>query len=217
MHNAGVPSRPPLFELESVTVRLGGTTVLEDLSLRLPDGGVTVLAGPSGAGKSTVLRLCNRLVVPSSGVVRFRGDDVARLDPVSLRRRVGMVFQRPTPFPGTVRDNLAEAARLDDAAAAELLALVALPADLLERDAERLSGGEAQRMCLARTLATGCEVVLADEITSSLDRDAAAEVERSVRGLVEGGRSVVWVTHDDDQARRVADHRVELGSGRGHH
>src|SRR6266566_1605406 len=96
----------PVFRFRDVSVRFGDLTVLDRLSLDIHDRMVTVVAGPSGAGKSTVLRLCNRLEVPSSGAVEYRGQDVASMDPLSLRRRVGMVFQRPTLFGGTVRDNL---------------------------------------------------------------------------------------------------------------
>ena len=118
-----------------------------------------MVQGPSGSGKSTLLRLLNRLEVATSGSITFRGDDLMSLDPIELRRRVGMVFQRPTPFPGTVRDNLLAAdPALDDEGIAALVGRVGLPVDLVDRDAMVLSGGEAQRMCMARTLATGCEV-----------------------------------------------------------
>src|SRR5690348_6376990 len=98
------------FDFEDVVVERGGIRALDGFSARLPDGGITVLFGPSGSGKTTVLRLCNRLDVPTTGRVCFRGKDIATLDPLRLRRQVGMVFQRPTPFPGTVRDNLLVAA-----------------------------------------------------------------------------------------------------------
>lgn len=207
---------PPVFELCEVTVRRAGTVVLDRLDLCVPQQGVTVLTGPSGSGKSTVLRLCNRLLVPDRGVVRFRGDDVASLDPCGLRRRVGMVFQRPTPFRGTVRDNLAVAAELDEAAAAELLDEVALDPSMLDRDARELSGGEQQRMCLARTLATSPEALLVDEGTSALDVEATAVLEDLVTGLARAGRPVLWVTHDLDQADRLADQRLCLPAGPAH-
>jgi putative ABC transport system ATP-binding protein len=174
-----------------------------------------VLVGPSGAGKSTLLRLCNRLDVPTSGRVLFRGDDVAGLDPLALRRRVGMVFPRPTPFPGTVMDNLRIAEPdlgVDDAVAA--LQRVRLEPDLLDRPATELSGGEAQRVCLARTLVTQPEVVLMDEPTSSVDRAARLALESLARDLVHDGVSVLWVTHDLDQMRRVADRVVVVIAGR---
>lgn len=173
-----------------------------------------VLVGPSGAGKSTLLRLCNRLEVPTSGCVRFRGDDVSTLDPLALRRRVGMVFQRPTPFPGTVAENLrvAEPA-LGDQEAAAALERVGLAPEMLDRPATELSGGEAQRVCLARTLVTEPEVVLMDEPASSVDRNARLALEQLACSLVRDGVSVLWVTHDLDQMRRIAEYVVVVIAG----
>jgi putative ABC transport system ATP-binding protein len=180
----------------------------------VPGGRVVVLVGPSGAGKSTMLRLCNRLDVPTSGRVRYRGDDVADLDPLVLRRRVGMVFQRPTPFPGTVAENLRIAEpTLSDAGGVTALERVGLDAGFMDRPATELSGGEAQRVCLARTLVTGPEVVLMDEPTSSVDRAARFALEALARGLVGDGVSVLWVTHDLDQMRRIADHVIVVIAG----
>ena len=204
----------PLFELERVEVVLGGRTVLDVASLALRDGGVTVLLGPSGCGKSTLLRLCNRLEVPTHGVIRFRGDDIATLDPLVHRRCAGMVFQRPAPFPGTVRDNLAVAlGESDDDRFADALARAGLDADFLDRRADDLSGGEAQRMCLARTLVTEPKVLLLDEPTSALDPTATRQLERHARSVADDGMPVVWVTHDLRQAERLADEVVVLWEG----
>ena len=117
---------------------------------------MTVIVGPSGAGKSSLLRLCNRLEVADGGTVRFHGEDVAAMDPLALRRRVGMVFQAPTPFAGTVLDNLRRrrGADLDTAGRRRCSRRVELDPAFLDRPASELSGGEAQRMCLARTLVT---------------------------------------------------------------
>lgn len=162
-----------------------------------------------------MLRCCNRLVAPTTGRVCFRGDDVAGLDPLRLRRRVGMVFQRPTPFPGTVLDNLRVATpALDGAAAIDALACAELDESFLNRPATELSGGEAQRVCLARTLVTGPEVLLLDEPTSSLDDQATHALERMVRAQADGGVPVVWVSHDAEQVRRLADHVVRVVAGR---
>jgi putative ABC transport system ATP-binding protein len=205
----------PLFELEDVQVVLGGRTVLDVPSLALRDGGVTVLLGPSGSGKSTLLRLCNRLEVPSQGVVRFRGADIATLDPLLHRRCAGMVFQRPAPFPGTVRDNLAVACgQADEALFVDALARAGLDAAFLDRRADDLSGGEAQRMCLARTLVTVPKVLLLDEPTAALDPTAARLLERHARAVADDGMPVVWVTHDFRQAERLADDVVVLCEGR---
>ena len=203
-----------LFEFDDVQVRDGAHEILRGVTLTIAEGGITVLMGPSGSGKSTLLRLCNRMEVASSGEIRFRGRPLTAVDPIALRREVGMVFQRPTPFPGTVAANLRAAADLDDAQVDALLARVALDPSSSGRDALTLSGGEAQRVCMARTLATGCEVLLADECTSSLDAESTAIVERTVRRLADEGDTVVWVTHDEQQAARLGDRRVRIEGGR---
>ncbi|HQF94844.1 MAG TPA: ATP-binding cassette domain-containing protein [Microthrixaceae bacterium] len=205
----------PLFAFDDVGLEVDGAVILDAITVELPADGVVVVAGASGSGKSSLLRLCNRLVAPSTGTVRFRGDDVAALDVRRLRRRVGMVFQRPTPFPGTVHENLRVAEpSLDEDGAIALLASVGLPAEFVEREALTLSGGEAQRMCTARTLATRPEAVLMDEPTSALDEDNARGVEELARSLVGAGVSIVWVTHDRAQIDRIADVVIRLDGGR---
>ncbi len=188
----------------------GGTELLHRVDLRVDGGAVTVLAGPSGAGKSTLLRLGNRLEVPSAGVVRFKGADLTALDPQQVRRSVGMIFQRPIPFPGSVRSNLAVAdASASDPTFRGVLRRVGLDPSMLERVADDLSGGEAQRMCIARTLLTEPEVILMDEPTSSLDPENRIGIEDLARELALGGIGVVWVSHDLAQVQRIAD-RIEV-------
>ena len=204
----------PLFEFEAVTVERGGRTLLDAVTAEVPDDGVTVVVGPSGAGKSTLLRLCNRLEVPTSGRVRHRGEDVAGCDPLALRRRVGTVFQRPTPLPGSVADNLRigtpDAPDADVDAVLDEVGLTGLAT----RDAGELSGGEAQRMCLARTLLTHPTALLFDEPTSALDPASARVVEALATRLARTGTPVLWVSHDLDQVGRIADHLVVLIGGR---
>ena len=210
----------PLFAFQDVVVDLGGARVLDGATAEVPPLGVTCIVGASGSGKSTLLRLCNRLEVPTSGVVRFHGRDVMDLDPLDLRRRVGMVFQRPTPFPGTVRENLLVAR--PSAGEAELVAALeraALDASFLDRVADDLSGGEAQRMCLARTLVTEPEVLLMDEPTSALDEAATRILEDRARELARADRPVpvLWVTHDLGQVQRLADTTLRVEAGRVRH
>jgi putative ABC transport system ATP-binding protein len=203
------------FEFDRVCVEAGDAVILRGVTASIVGGAVTVLVGPSGAGKTTLLRLCNRLEVPSSGVVRFRGEDIATLDPLALRRRVGMVFQRPTLFAGSVRDNLREALPTgDDTTFVEVLERAGLNASFLDRDGGDLSGGEAQRACLARSLLPGPEVLLMDEPTSSLDQVNTKLLESNSAELVADGVTVVWVTHDLAQAERIADNMIELDGGR---
>lgn len=191
------------FTFEHVSVVVGAVTILDDVDLELAGSGLTVVAGPSGAGKSTLLRLCNRLTVPTSGRVTFGGDDLAALDPLALRRRAGMVFQRPVTFPGTVAENLAVADPDGTHDPVAAIARVGLAAELVDRRADDLSGGEAQRMCIARALVTDPDVLLLDEPTSALDVDARLTVEDLLVELVLGGLTALWVTHDLDQAERL--------------
>ena len=199
-----------LFTLRDVVVSSGGIRRLTLPSADLVEGGITVISGPSGVGKSTLLRCCNRLVAPTSGTITYRGVDVAEWDARALRRDVGMVFQRPIPFPGSVADNLRAAVELSDAEISSLLSTVALDPSMAGREATELSGGEAQRMCLARTLTTGPSVLLADEPTASLDPEATAHLEALARHLAAGGTTVLWVSHDRRQAERLADHQLRL-------
>jgi putative ABC transport system ATP-binding protein len=201
-----------LFELEAVTVAGVARPRLADVTLALDDAGVTVLQGPSGAGKSTLLRLLNRLEAPDDGTVCYRGEDLAARDVLAHRREVGMVFQAPVLFPGTVADNLAVAAPLDPPA--ELLERAGLDAGFLTRDGGTLSGGEAQRVCLARALATRPRVLLMDEPTSALDPEASRIIERLARALADDGVPIILVSHDRGQSARLGDRVVSLAAGR---
>ncbi len=204
-----------VFEFERVTVTRGGRRVLDGLAARIPAAGITVVTGPSGAGKTTLLRLCNRLDIPDAGVIRYRGQRLDDLDPLVLRRRAGMVFQRAVPLPGSVAANLAVAR--PDAGTAQMsdaLTRVALDPGLLGQEARTLSGGELQRMCLARTLITQPETLLLDEPTSALDEEPELVFVSTARALASQGITLVWVTHDELQARRVADRIYRLRDGR---
>ena len=183
---------PDLFAFEDVTVRGDARPRLDGVTATIAGAGITAIAGPSGAGKSTLLRLGNRLEAPDAGVVRYRGEDLAARDVLAHRREVAMVFQQPVLFPGTVADNVrvaAPGAGEDEVAA--LLERAGLPAAFAGRDADALSGGEAQRACLARALATRPRVLLADEPTSALDPAATAALEALLRGLADEGVPVL--------------------------
>ncbi len=206
---------PALFSFERVTLDGDERPRLDDVSFEVPDRGVSAIAGPSGAGKSSLLRCCNRLEAPRSGIVRYHGEDAAARDPLAHRREVAMVFQRPVLFAGTVTDNLrvADPGASDERIAA-LLRRAALDEGFAARDAAALSGGEGQRVCLARALATDPHVLLMDEPTSSLDEETAGMLEALMRDLAAGGVPVVLVTHGEDQIARVADRVVRVDRGR---
>ena len=211
-----------LFGFEDVGVCRDGRWILRHVTAGISAAGVTAVVGPSGSGKTTLLRLCNRLDAPDEGTVRYRGRDLATVDVLAHRRQVGMVFQQPVMFGGSVRDNLLVARPgAEDTRLARALADVGLPPSVLDAQAARLSGGEAQRVCLARTLITGPEVLLLDEPTSALDPATRLAFEHLVLDLARGTGDraarpvpVLWVTHDDDQLRRVADRVLALDAGR---
>jgi putative ABC transport system ATP-binding protein len=194
-----------------------GRPALDDISLELRAGEAVALLGPSGSGKSTLLRLLNRLADPDEGIVRFRGEDVRTLDPLELRRRACLVPQLPAPLPGSVAENVRFGPALCGRSAdvERALELAELDAGYADREAERLSVGEQQRVMLARALALEPEVLLLDEPTSALDEAAREGVERTLKSLVEKlGVSTVLVTHDRGQAGRLATRIVELDGGR---
>ncbi len=215
---------PPLFRFTDVTLEAesepgsgGGTVptrILDRVTVDLPDRVLVAVVGASGSGKSTLLRCCNRLEVPTAGTIEYRGQRLDQLDVLDHRRHVGMVFQRPTTFAGTVTENLRVAEPdLSDRAVTAALAAVGLDPELATRQADDLSGGEAQRMCLARTLVRRPDVVLMDEVTSSLDPAQRRGIERLAQALVEDGLGVVWVTHDMAQVQRIARYVVVMDRG----
>lgn len=196
-----------------------GKTLLAGVSFRVDQGDVIAIVGPSGAGKSSLLRLLNRLDEPTSGTVWLDGVDYRRLPPAELRQRVGMVLQAPYLFPGTVADNVrfGPQQRGQDLAAAtieDLLERVNLPG-YAGRDVANLSGGEAQRVSLARTLANRPEVLLLDEPTSALDEATRRDVEALICSIIARDHlTCLMVTHDLAQARRMARRLLYLEAGR---
>ena len=202
------------FELRNVVVAAPAHTILDDVSVTVPADGVTAVVGPSGSGKTSLLRLLNRLDLPSSGTISYRGTPLDEMDTRALRCRVGMVFQRPPLFPGTVLENLRVAdPDLDRPTAQAALDRVSLRPDHLDQYARSLSGGEAQRMCFARALLTGPDVLLADEPTAGLDEEPKLALEALTRSLADDGVAFVWVSHDREQVERLADRVLVLRDG----
>ena len=191
-----------LIEYRDVRVDGDDGPIVAGFSAQVPAGRLTVMVGPSGAGKTTLLRLLNRLDDPDGGAVLFAGQDVRSYDVLDLRRRVQLVGQVPVTFPGTVADNVG-------GDVVGLLARVGLNPALAAREADRLSVGEAQRMCLARSLALEPEVLALDEPTSALDAASKAGIEALIAGLAQSGLTVVMVTHDPRHAE-LADHVVTV-------
>ena len=209
-------TRSELFTLEDVSLDVDGRRLLDHVSEHLHEGTVTAIAGPSGSGKSTLLRLLNRLAEPTGGRILFRGRDVRELDVRELRRRAVLVPQRAVALTDDVRDEVRVAAPdLGDDDLDEVLRRVNLdPAQLRGRSPADLSGGELQRLCLARALAVRPEALLLDEPTSALDPRSADAVDAVIAGLAAEGLTVVLVSHDVRRASTVADDVRVLHDGR---
>ncbi len=213
---------PRAFNIVMRTESLGRTVhdkiLVQDVTFELQKGEVLAITGPSGSGKTSLLRLLNRLDEPTSGTVLVEGADYRTIAPRELRRKLGLVTQRPFLFPGTVAENLRfgpvqRGETLPPRAIEELLAQVGLK-DYAGRDVANLSGGEAQRVSVARTLANAPLALLLDEPTSALDEVAKLEVESAIQKVVhDRGLTCVVVTHDVAQAVRLAGLALVLEHG----
>jgi phosphate transport system ATP-binding protein len=220
-----------VVETQALSLRFGQKTILSEISMAFPRGTITALIGPTGSGKSTFLRTINRLndkVVGFryDGAVTLEGDNIFApgIDLLTLRRRVGMLFQRPNPFPMSIRDNVVAGVRAHriakgkqlDVVAEERLRQVGLwdaVKDRLGDSPFRLSGGQQQLLCLARALAVGPEVLLLDEPTSALDPISTELIEGMLRNLSRGLTMIV-VTHNLGQARRLSHNTMFFYDGR---
>ena len=218
--NAGAPSARGLkLETRHLSHAVGTKRLVDDVSVEIARGEVLAVVGPSGAGKSSFLRLLNRLDEPTGGTVLLDGADYRAIAPRDLRRRVGMVMQTAYLFPGSVAANIAFGPRQrGEALSAEqidaLLARVGL-SGFAARDVGALSGGEAQRVSLARTLANAPEALLLDEPTSALDESSARAIEELILGIIrERAMTCVIVTHNKPQTERIAARAMLMESGR---
>lgn len=217
--SASSSSTAPVLRTEGLTRVVEGKTLVADVTFQLRQGEVVAITGPSGAGKSSLLRLLNRLDEPTSGTVYVGGIDYHAIPPRELRRELGMVTQRPYLFPGTVAENLGfgpaqRGETLSQEVLEGLLARVGLQG-YDGRNVANLSGGEAQRVSLARTLANSPSILLLDEPTSALDEAAKLEVEALLENIMHGqGLTCVIVTHDLIQAARFAERALVMVAGR---
>jgi phosphate transport system ATP-binding protein len=219
-------TRETVFDIQNLSVSYGKTPAVKDISFEIYQNQVTAIIGPSGCGKSTFIRTLNRMndLVPSAkveGEVLYHGVDLygPKVDPVQVRRRIGMVFQKPNPFPKSIYDNVAWGLRvlgmkdnLDDRVkhALEQAALWDDVRHRLKKSAIGLSGGQQQRLCIARALAVEPEVLLMDEPASALDPIATARIEDLMHEL-KNEYTIVVVTHNMQQAARVADMTAFFG------
>jgi phosphate transport system ATP-binding protein len=222
------PPTAPVIQTRDLTVLYGTAAAVKQISIEIPTNRVVAFIGPSGCGKSTLLRCFNRMndLVPGArieGKVEFNGTDIygSDVDPIEVRRRIGMVFQKPNPFPKSIYENVAFGARINgyrgnmDELVERSLQQAALwdeVKDRLRASALTLSGGQQQRLCIARALAIEPEVLLMDEPTSALDPIATQKIEELIYEL-KSDYTIVIVTHNMQQAARVSDRTAFLYVG----
>jgi phosphate transport system ATP-binding protein len=208
--HAAVFDETPVLEIDRFNLWYGAKQALHRITMPIPHAKVTALVGPSGCGKSTLLRSVNRLndLVPNlriTGDMRLSGDSIydPRMDVIDLRKRMGMVFQKPNPFPMSIYENVVYSLRIDGENAR----------GVLHDSALGLSGGQQQRLCIARAIAAEPEVLLLDEPCSALDPIATGKVEDLIQEL-RGRYSVLIVTHNMQQASRTSDYTAFMYLGR---
>lgn len=212
-----------IFLVNQLNVYYGQKHALKDVTCDIPRKKVTAVVGPSGCGKSTFLRVLNRMndLIPSykpTGSVKLFGNEILDMDPVSLRKKVGMVFQKPNPFPKTIQDNITYGPKIhgtkDRRKLKEIIETALKQAalwdevkDELKRNALNLSGGQQQRLCIARALSVEPEVLLLDEPTSALDPIATQKIEKLIEELSQK-YTIIIVTHNLQQALRISDYMM---------
>ncbi|ANU26636.1 phosphate ABC transporter ATP-binding protein [Planococcus versutus] len=212
-------SYKPAIHFNAVDFSYGKTTILKDITGSFPKGKITTLVGPSGAGKTTLLKLCNGLLSAQTGEVYIKDQPIESYGPVELRRLVGIALQSAPMVTGTVYENLnlpldLQGKSLSKAEAYELLEDVGLEEELLERKVKDLSGGQRQKVSIARTLVNKPEILLLDEITSSLDRTSLREIEELIVKINrQYDVTIIWITHNLQQAVEIGDYTWVMMDG----
>lgn len=218
-----------IVEIRNLEVEAGKKKILNDINLEIHKNSINTILGPSGGGKSTLLKVLNRLTeldpaYKVKGNVQFNGKSIYDYNEIELRRKIGMIFQRPNPFPLSIYDNVAFGMRLQSIIKKDKLDILVKDSledaglysevkENLRRSAQTLSGGQQQRMCIARALILQPEIIMMDEPTSSLDPTAKARIEDLMLDLKED-YTVILVTHDISQSRKVSDYTSLIYNGK---
>ncbi|WP_373895257.1 phosphate ABC transporter ATP-binding protein [Virgibacillus sp. CBA3643] len=204
------PSNAAL-QFKDVNYSADGLHILKDITGYFPEGKITTVVGPSGAGKTTLFRLCNGLKSPNSGEIYIKDKKIEDYEPVELRRNVGIALQSATMLNGSVQKNLAmpltlQGEQLSDVQAQELMRIVGLDVSFLRKNSKDLSGGQRQKLSIARTLVNQPGILLLDEITSSLDRVSLQDIEALIQQINQKyGTTIIWITHNLQQARTIGE------------
>lgn len=208
-----------IIDIKNVGFQDGDQTILEGITFSVESGDFVLLAGPSGSGKSSLLKLINDLQSPSEGQILFHGKDIKDYSPIELRRSISYCLQTPIFFGEKVLDDMefvfaSRGQELDKTRMAQVMEFFKLDPSYLEKEVINLSGGEKQRLALVRSLIFKPEVLLLDEVTSALDEDNALILESAIQSLNRDGLTVIWISHQVDRHRKLANKLVSLEAGR---
>ncbi|WP_097026383.1 ABC transporter ATP-binding protein [Clostridium peptidivorans] len=207
-----------ILKFNKVNFTDGEKTILKDINFEIKKGDYVTIVGPSGSGKSTLLKLCNNLISPSDGSIYYNDKNITEYNPVDLRKDISYCLQIPHLFGETVMDNLSfpfkiRNAKINMDKIHELTYKFKIRKNILDEKIINLSGGEKQRISLMRTLMHTPDVLLLDEVTSSLDVENTSIVEDIVKDLNDKGVTILWITHDMEQSFKYANKRINLNSG----
>ncbi|WP_010281386.1 ABC transporter ATP-binding protein [Bacillus timonensis] len=209
----------PAIHFKNVNFHADNKHILKNITGSFYEGTITSLVGPSGAGKSTLLKLCNGLLSPDSGEIYIKEKDINTFEPVELRRNVGIALQNAPMVNGTVFHNISlpltlQGKKLEKSTAKDLIEDVGLEEELLHRDVRDLSGGQRQKVSIARTLVNQPQIMLLDEITSALDRVSKTEIEELIEKINKKYKvTIIWITHNIQQAIEIGDYVWVLMEG----
>ncbi|MFC5591807.1 phosphate ABC transporter ATP-binding protein [Sporosarcina soli] len=208
------------LHFQNVDYSIDDVPILKGITGSFPKGKITTLVGPSGSGKTTLLKLCNGLISPTSGTIFIHNKPISTYNPVELRRHVGIALQSAPMVKGSVFQNLAlplelQGRQLEEQDALQLLDDVGLDSTFLHRKTDDLSGGQRQKVSIARTLINRSEILLLDEITSALDRNSLHDIEQLIVTMNrQYGTTIIWITHNLEQAISIGDFTWVLMGGK---
>ena len=208
-----------ILNIENVTFKDKDNVIIDDICLRVNKGDCISIVGGSGGGKSTFLRLLADLISPSKGEIKYIGKNYMSYDPIDLRRKISYCTQLPYLFGHTVKENLEfpfkiRHKEIDKKRIIELLNIFNLDESYLSKDINLLSGGEKQRISLIRSLIFIPDILLLDEVTSALDNDNTVIVENYIKELNNSGVTILWITHNNEQSKRIFNKRVAMKNGK---
>lgn len=208
-----------ILNFNNVNFTNGEKTILKDINFEIEKGDYVTIIGPSGGGKSTLLKLCNNLISPSQGSIYYNNKNIMEYNPVDLRKDISYCLQIPYLFGETVMDNLSfpfkiRNSKINMDKIHELTYKFKIRKDILNEKILNLSGGEKQRISLMRTLMHTPNVLLLDEVTSSLDAENTSIVEDIIKDLNHNGVTILWITHNREQSLKYANKRINLNSGK---